>query len=365
MFVAGEVAEPGTGDGSKGSCRLVFCLSLKLERAQGVGHGLFVDPLPDEREQAGRVADHIGKKPVDRAGDRRIQAESAPQTVIDGRHCSHSIGERSLVDAEHAAAHASKNPGPAAGGGAEIQAQIARTGFLTEDSKALPQLEIGAPGRAYLILDERYLAIGEGGGGDGRCQEQILGPERKGAEWRCGGGVSEGQRPAGHMREFLFDEGHPAVASVLIMGVGPPVALDIAQLAGGVADRRDRDPAGGEPGSLSPVSFFLAAREHEPPHDGDGSVSELFEEGREEAAGGHLHCEAILGQSRGIEDPGALSGIIGHEAPVPASVAEAAEDGLLPFLLGRTGSAGRGGCFPEGAARGRKGRRVILTGHQR
>ena len=365
MFVAGEVAEPGTGDGSKGSCRLVICLSLKLERAQGVGHGLFVDPLPDEREQAGRVADHIGKKPVDRAGDRRIQAESAPQTVIDGRHCSHSIGERSLVDAEHAAAHASKNPGPAAGGGAEIQAQIARTGFLTEDSKALPQLEIGAPGRAYLILDERYLAIGEGGGGDGRCQEQILGPERKGAEWRCGGGVSEGQRPAGHMREFLFDERHPAVASVLIMAVGAPVALDIAQLARGVADGRDRDPAGGEPGCLRPVSFFLAAREHKPPHDGDSSVAEFFEKGREEAAGGHLYREAVLGQGRGIKVPGTLGGFIGHEAPVPASVPEAAEDGLLFPPAGRTGSAGQGGSFPESAARGRKGRRMILAGHQR
>ena len=365
MFVAGEMTEPRTGDGSEGSCRLVICLRLELERAQGVGHGLFVDPLPDERQQAGRVADHIGKKPVDGAGNRRIQAETAPQAVIDGRHCSNSIGERGLVDAEHAAAHASENPRPATRGSAEIQAQIPRTRFLPEDGKALPQLEIGAPGRAYLIFDERHLAVGEGGGRDGRGQEQILGPERKSAEWRSGSGGSEGQRPAGYMGEFLFDEGHPAVASVLIMGVGPPVALDIAQLAGGVADRRDRDPAGGEPGSLSPVSFFLAAREHEPPHDGDGSVSELFEEGREEAAGGHLHCEAILGQSRGIEDPGALSGIIGHEAPVPASVAEAAEDGLLPFLLGRTGSAGRGGCFPEGAARGRKGRRVILTGHQR
>ena len=200
------MTEPRTGDGSKGSCRLVICLRLKLERAQGVGHGLFVDPLPDERQQAGRVADHIGKKPVDGAGNRRIQAETAPQAVIDGRHCSNSIGERGLVDAEHAAAHASENPGPATRGSAEIQAQIPRTRFLPEDGKALPQLEIGAPGRAYLIFDERHLAVGEGGGRDGRGQEQILGPERKSAEWRSGSGGSEGQRPAGYMGEFLFEQ---------------------------------------------------------------------------------------------------------------------------------------------------------------
>ena len=60
-----------------------------------------------------------------------------------------------------------QDPGPAAGGGAEVEAGVAGAGMGAVLGEGFPEFEVGAAGRAGAVFLEAAFAVGEGAGLDG------------------------------------------------------------------------------------------------------------------------------------------------------------------------------------------------------
>src|SRR6202040_1498648 len=90
-----------------------------------------------------------------------IECEGACAAVHRARKFREARIERRLVDAENACTEPLESPGPAAGTGAEIDAQFPRLRTLADQGKQFPQLEVGAAGRCA-VFNEAGSPLGKG-----------------------------------------------------------------------------------------------------------------------------------------------------------------------------------------------------------
>ena len=206
-------------------------------------------PALDQPEQPLGVADDVREQPVHRPG---FQPEGAFTQPADARHGGDGRVERRFVHRRHRSTQPGQHPGPAAGGGAEIQAFLARSRHPAQPRQCFPQLEIGAGRWPLSVLDEPRRAVDEGAGLGGRGQQSPVVQHRPAAQMPGRRRLGEGQRAGLHRRQPCLDQRCPAVVQ---RGQQRPIALDRAQRIRRRLDRRGgqqhrRGPAFQRPGGM-------------------------------------------------------------------------------------------------------------------
>ncbi len=137
----------------------VIGLALELDRADKIAAGAGGEPALDQCQEPRRIADDIGKQPVDRPDRARVERKGAVEPMLDARQARDPGGERRLVDADHSRAHLLQRPAPAAGAAAEIEADLPCPGPSADQGQRLPQFQIGAARRPGMVLDKADLAV--------------------------------------------------------------------------------------------------------------------------------------------------------------------------------------------------------------
>src|SRR5437763_14461334 len=113
VLVVKEVAQPRAGDRGEARRGGMIGVALELDRADKTAAGARSEPALDQSQRPGRVADHVGEQPIDRADSAGIERESALGDVFDpGKPC-HLGRERRLVDADDSSAQSRQRPAPA------------------------------------------------------------------------------------------------------------------------------------------------------------------------------------------------------------------------------------------------------------
>ena len=102
------------------------------------------------------------------------------------------------------------------------------------------------------------------------------------------------------MGQRLANEGKTAAESgfhARRRHMGAPVALQRRQLAGGIANGGDGEPAGLEPDVLRPSRRRGTARQHQPPARPQNARAQFLKQRTHIVARGHLHAEILLRQA--------------------------------------------------------------------
>src|SRR3954463_508423 len=105
---------------------------LELDRADEAPAGPGRQPTLDERQQPRRIAHDIAEQPIHGPDRSRVKREGALTPVLDAGHPRDRGVERRLVNTDNARAHLRQSPAPPAGAAAEIEAEIAGAGTLTD-----------------------------------------------------------------------------------------------------------------------------------------------------------------------------------------------------------------------------------------